>query len=44
MGECQAAVAEAVSVFGGLDILFCCGSEGKCVHSKFQFHFHFRWV
>ena len=29
MGECQAAVAEAVEVFGGLDILLCCTSEGR---------------
>lgn len=28
MGECQAAVAEAVELFGGLDILLCCTSEG----------------
>ena len=28
MGQCQAAVAEAISVFGGLDVLFCCASEG----------------
>lgn len=28
MGHCQAAVAEAVEVFGRLDILFCCSSEG----------------
>lgn len=27
MGECQAAVAEAVEAFGKLDILFCCSSE-----------------
>ena len=29
MGECQAAVAEAVELFGGLDILLCCTSEGR---------------
>lgn len=29
MGQCQAAIAEAVQVFGKLDILFCCSSEGK---------------
>ena len=28
MGQCQAAVAEAVEVCGGLDILLCCSSEG----------------
>lgn len=28
MGQCQAAVAEAVSTFGRLDVLFCCSSEG----------------
>lgn len=29
MALCQAAVAEAVHVFGKVDILFCCASEGK---------------
>ena len=28
MGQCQAAVAEAVDTFGKLDILLCCSSEG----------------
>ena len=28
MGQCQAAVAEAVETFGKLDILLCCSSEG----------------
>ena len=28
MGQCQAAVAEAVETFGNLDILLCCSSEG----------------
>ena len=28
MGQCQAAVAEAVKTFGKLDILLCCSSEG----------------
>lgn len=28
MGQCQAAVAEAVVRFGGIDILLCCSSEG----------------
>lgn len=28
MGQCQAAVAEAVEAFGSLGILFCCSSEG----------------
>ena len=27
MGQCQAAIAQAVSAFGTLDILFCCSSE-----------------
>lgn len=27
MGQCQAAVAQAVEVFGKLDILFCCSGE-----------------
>lgn len=29
MGQCGAAVAEAVHVFGRIDILLCCRSEGK---------------
>lgn len=29
MGQCQAAVAEAVEAFGKLDILLCCSSEGQ---------------
>lgn len=29
MALCQAAVAEAVHVFGKVDILFCCASEGE---------------
>lgn len=29
MGQCQAAVAEAVESFGKLDILLCCSSEGQ---------------
>lgn len=32
MGQCQAAVAEAVEVFGKLDILLCCSSEGSALH------------
>lgn len=28
MGQCGAAVAEAVEVFGRIDILLCCTSEG----------------
>ncbi len=28
MGQCGAAVAEAVQVFGRIDILLCCKSEG----------------
>ena len=32
MGQCQAAVAEAVEVFGNLDILLCCSSEGWGLH------------
>lgn len=32
MGLCQAAVAEAVEVFGKLDILLCCASEGWPLH------------
>jgi NAD(P)-dependent dehydrogenase (short-subunit alcohol dehydrogenase family) len=30
MGSCGAAVAEAVQVFGRIDILLCCKSEGMC--------------
>ena len=29
MGQCQAAVAEAVEAYGKLDILLCCSSEGR---------------
>ena len=29
MGQCGAAIAEAVEVFGRIDILLCCTSEGK---------------
>jgi NAD(P)-dependent dehydrogenase (short-subunit alcohol dehydrogenase family) len=32
MGQCGAAVAEAVEVFGRIDILLCCTSEGT-VHT-----------
>ena len=32
MGQCQAAVAEAVEAFGKLDILLCCSSEGSALH------------
>ena len=35
MAQCQAAVAEAVTTLGGIDILFCCESEGMlCWQSK----------
>ena len=33
MAECQAAVAEAVGVFGGVDILCCCDGEGGFAYS-----------
>jgi NAD(P)-dependent dehydrogenase (short-subunit alcohol dehydrogenase family) len=33
MGQCQAAIAEAVQIFGRIDILLCCTSEG--MHSHF---------
>lgn len=29
MSSCQAAVAEALQVYGRIDVLFCCCSEGK---------------
>ena len=32
MGQCQAAVAEAVETFGKLDILLCCSSEGRYLY------------
>ena len=35
IGECQAAVAEAVSVFGKIDVLFCCSSEGSSLTARF---------
>lgn len=28
LGQCQAAVARATSIFGRIDVLFCCSSEG----------------
>lgn len=30
MGSCGAAIAEAIDVFGRIDILLCCKSEGMC--------------
>lgn len=36
MGQCQAAVAEAVEVFGKVDILFCCTSEGMLKRPSLQ--------
>jgi NAD(P)-dependent dehydrogenase (short-subunit alcohol dehydrogenase family) len=36
MGQCSAAVAEAVEVFGRIDILLCCKFEGVCVHRLAQ--------
>ena len=36
MGDCQAAVAEAVAAFGKLDILLCCSSEGSALHGSLQ--------
>lgn len=32
MSGCGAAIAEAVDVFGRIDILLCCKSEGKLIH------------
>ena len=29
MGQCQAAIAEAVEIWGRVDILLCCTSEGR---------------
>lgn len=29
VGQCQAAVAEAVEAFGRIDVLLCAASEGK---------------
>ncbi len=34
MGNCQAAVAEAVEAFGRIDILLGCSSEGKASSDK----------
>ncbi|MCJ1294988.1 hypothetical protein MMC34_006548 [Xylographa carneopallida] len=31
IGQCQAAIAQAVQAFGKIDILFCCSSEGSPV-------------
>lgn len=30
MGQCTAAIAEAVQVFGRIDVLLCCKTEGTC--------------
>ena len=29
MGQCTAAIAEAIQAFGRIDILLCCKSEGE---------------
>lgn len=31
MGQCGAAVAEAVQIFGRIDIMLCCRAEGKWI-------------
>jgi NAD(P)-dependent dehydrogenase (short-subunit alcohol dehydrogenase family) len=36
MGQCGAAVAEAVEMFGRIDILLCCVSEGKSQYRIFK--------
>jgi NAD(P)-dependent dehydrogenase (short-subunit alcohol dehydrogenase family) len=38
MGQCGAAVAEAVEVFGRIDILLCCTSEGRPPFSSRIYH------
>ena len=40
IGQCQAAVAEAVSAFGRIDVLFCCSSEGTAVTSTLSHCLH----
>jgi NAD(P)-dependent dehydrogenase (short-subunit alcohol dehydrogenase family) len=37
VGQCQAAVAEAVEAFGRIDVLLCAASEGKNVLSIIEF-------
>lgn len=34
MGQCRAAIAEAVEVFGRIDILLCCTSEGNVLNIR----------
>jgi NAD(P)-dependent dehydrogenase (short-subunit alcohol dehydrogenase family) len=34
VGQCQAAVAEAVEAFGRIDVLLCAASEGDSIHSR----------
>ena len=36
MGQCQAAVAEAVEAFGKWDILLCCSSEGTHLYDLLE--------
>jgi NAD(P)-dependent dehydrogenase (short-subunit alcohol dehydrogenase family) len=38
MGQCQAAIAQAVEVFGRIDILLCCTSEGTLCFLIFYIH------
>ena len=33
MGQCGAAIAEAVQVFGRIDILLCCKFEGESIYA-----------
>ncbi len=40
MGHSAAAVAEAVQVFGRIDILLCCKFEGTCLPTTYLVHPH----
>ena len=44
MGQCQAAVAEAVEVFGKVDILLCCSSEGRPLYELLEHAESTDWV
>lgn len=39
MGQAGAAVAEAVNLFGRLDILLCCKSEGTTMQTYHMLHY-----
>lgn len=38
IGQCQAAVAEAIEAFGRIDVLLCAASEGKGLEFLYRLH------